>query len=102
MVTNGQSSLPSLGRRNTRLDFFEFGELAKDFLDNKTRRSVLDKFMMLEIRLRRLFKGMDSIEMGVGRPSNPHCLNFYAKHRNKKDGASPGHCKTRHEKNQSE
>ena len=93
MVANGQSSLPSIGRRNTRLDFFEFGELAKDFLDIKTRRSVLDKFMMLEIRLRRLFKGMDSIEMGVGRPSNPHCLNFYAKHRNKKDGGSPGHCK---------
>jgi hypothetical protein len=68
---------------NTRLDFFEFGEQAKDFLDTKTRKLVLDKFRMLEIRLQRLFKGMDSIEMGVGRPSNPRCLNLYAKHRNK-------------------
>jgi hypothetical protein len=93
MLANGQSSLPSIWRRNTRLDFFESGELAKDFLDIKTRKAVLDKFSMLEIRLRRLFKGMDSIEMGVGRPSNPRCLNLYAKHRNKKDGASPGHCK---------
>ena len=93
MVANGQSSLPSIGRRNTRLDFFEFGELAKDFLDIKTRISGLDKFRMLEIRLRRLFKGMDSIEMGVGRPSNPRCLNLYAKHRNKKNEGSPGYCK---------
>ena len=68
MVANGQSSLLWIGRRNTRLDFFEFGELAKDFLDIKTRESVLDKFRMLEIRLRQSFKGMNSIEMGVGRP----------------------------------
>ena len=68
MVTNGQSSLPSIARRNTRLDFFNFDELAKDFLDIKTRKSVLDKFRMLEIRLRQSFKGMNSIEMGVGRP----------------------------------
>jgi hypothetical protein len=77
----------------TRLDFLEFGEQAKDFLDTKTRKSVLDKFRMLEIRLLRLFKGMDSIEMFVGRPSNPRSLNLCAKHRNKKDGGSPGHCK---------
>jgi hypothetical protein len=52
MVANGQSSLPSIGRQITRLDFFEFGEPAKDFLDTNTRESVLDMFMMLEIRLR--------------------------------------------------
>lgn len=52
MVTNGQSSLPSIGRRITRLDLFEFGQPAKDFLDTNTRESVLDKFRMLEIRLR--------------------------------------------------
>jgi hypothetical protein len=52
MVANSQSSLPSMGRRITRLDFFEFGEPAKDFLETKTRKSVLDKFRMLEIRLR--------------------------------------------------
>ena len=52
MVTNGQSSLPLIGRRITRLDLFEFGQPAKDFLDTNTRESVLDKFRMLEIRLR--------------------------------------------------
>ena len=52
MVTNGQSSLPSIGRRITRLDLFEFGQPAKDFLDTNTRESVLDMFSMLEIRLR--------------------------------------------------
>ena len=54
IVANGQSSLPSLGRRNTRLGFFEFCEPAKEFLDTKTRKSVSDKFRMLEIALRRL------------------------------------------------
>ena len=54
MLANGQSSLPSIGRRNTHLDFFESGELAKDFLDIKTRKSELDKFGMLEIRLRQI------------------------------------------------
>ena len=52
MVANGQSSLPSIGRRIMCLYFFEFGEPAKDFLDANTRESVLDMFSMLEIRLR--------------------------------------------------
>ena len=52
MVTYGQSSLPTIGRRITRLDFFKFGEPAKDFLNTNTRKSVLNKFRMLEIRLR--------------------------------------------------
>jgi len=51
IVSNGQSSLPSIGRR-IRLDFFEFGETAKDFLETNTTKSVLNKFRMLEIRLR--------------------------------------------------
>jgi len=46
IVSNGQSSLPSIGRR-IRLDFFEFGETAKDFLDTNTTKSVLNKFRML-------------------------------------------------------
>ena len=52
MVANGKSSLHSVERRITRLDFFELGEPAKDFLDTNTRKSVLDKFRMLEMRLR--------------------------------------------------
>jgi hypothetical protein len=52
MVANGKSSLHSVERRITRLDFFELGEPAKDFLDTNTRKSVLDKLRMLEMRLR--------------------------------------------------
>ena len=36
---------------------------------------------------------MDSSERMVPRPRIGRCLNFYAKHREKKDAGSPGHCK---------
>jgi hypothetical protein len=47
MVATGQSNLQSIGCRNTSLDFFEFGEQAKDFLDKKANKSVSDKYRII-------------------------------------------------------
>jgi len=56
MVATGQSNLPSIGCRNTSLDFFEFGEQAKDFLDKKANKSVSDKYRIIWMALRWLLK----------------------------------------------